>query len=219
MGLSLELNNFASNSYLELLNSDVFARCLKRLVNCPLQAGTARYFHVDNCHAGDVVLFEDFSEFLGVDSRIIEFGAAYYDSFSRQQNIVEVFESDGRAVSRDEQISIFEERRLYRNEVKFHWPLRRGGSRICLLFWQLRCLRSGFQVFMDLFLVKCRSFSLSYRNGALRTLPQASAQTIAVGFLDYLCFAVHDSEGSLCTFGNTAAAAIAEGFINVHDFS
>ena len=77
-----------------------------------------------NGYAGDVVLFEDFAEFLGVGSGVIKFGAAYYYSFSRQQGVVEVFEGNGCAVGCDEQVGVFEERRFYGYEVYFYGPLR-----------------------------------------------------------------------------------------------
>ena len=43
----------------------------------------------------DVVLFEDFSQFLGVCSGVVEFGASDDDSFSRHKFVVEVFEGNG----------------------------------------------------------------------------------------------------------------------------
>src|SRR5665647_985699 len=60
--LSLELNYFAPNFYFVLFNWDMLARCLKRFVDCPLQASAAGDFHMGNCNAGNVVLFEDLSE-------------------------------------------------------------------------------------------------------------------------------------------------------------
>ena len=59
--LSLELNYFTSNLNLVFFNWNLFARAFKRLVYCPLQTHTAGHFHMDNRHAGNDVLFKDFS--------------------------------------------------------------------------------------------------------------------------------------------------------------
>src|SRR5665647_2109305 len=63
------------------------------------------------------------------------------------------------------------------------------------------------------------SFTFCYGYCSLRALPQASAQSVTVSFLNYLCLTVYYLEGAFCAFGDAISASVAEIFVYFYDFS
>ncbi len=91
MGLSLELNYFASNFYFVFFNWNFFARCFDCSVHCPFQAGATRDFHVCYSNAGNVVKLKNFPEFLCVGSSILKLGTAANQRLALQEAGMEVY--------------------------------------------------------------------------------------------------------------------------------
>ncbi len=169
-----------------------------------------------NCYASDVVLFENFCEFFSVRQGVVKLGAADGHPFALHEGVMEVFDCHGGAVSGNQQLHVFIERRLHREKADFDGPLGLLGCGAC---GGGNFLGFAFEVFVYFLLVEGFCFPFRYRYGALRAVPQTGTKPVAVGFFDYLGFSVYDLEGALDAVGDAVAASVAEGFVYVHDFS
>ncbi len=144
-----------------------------------------------NCYACDVVLFENFGEFFSVRPGVVKLWATDGYPFALHEGVMEVFDCHGGAVSGNQQLHVFIERRLHREKADFDGPLGLLGSGAC---GGGNFLGFVFEVFVYFLLVEGFCFPLGYRYGALWAVPQTGTKPVAVGFFDYLGFAVHDLE-------------------------
>ena len=94
--------NFTTDSNLCEFDRDGMSGVGHSALNQTDEAAATGNLHIDHMDEFNIVGLNDVGEFFPIEGGIIEFGAAAQGDFSLQEPAVEIRESEGRAVRRDQ---------------------------------------------------------------------------------------------------------------------
>ena len=101
---------------------DEFAAGFEGVFGCRFDAAAAGYFHTDNSHTANVVLFNDFCKLLTVVYRV-QFGASDESDFSLYKILMEICVSVSGTICSDKKVSAIEIRSINRDKLYLYRPL------------------------------------------------------------------------------------------------